>query len=184
MSGRLFSFVNGSIGPWAVLRADCIVGEPLVVADRIEVIAGPAAAGRAGDTWVLRGMTSNERYVTRDEKSQLVAVQEGLGRAVASRAAMIPMRKNATWWSLTQDERRAIFEEQSHHVRIGLKHLPPVARRLHHCRDLSEQEPFDFITWFEYAPEYEAAFDQLVAELRRSPEWTYVDREIDIRLAR
>jgi hypothetical protein len=26
-----------------------------------------------------------------------------------------------------------------------------VARRLHHCRDLGESEPFDFLTWFEYS---------------------------------
>ena len=67
---------------------------------------------------------------------------------------------------------------------VGLKHLPPVARRLHHCRDLSETEPFDFLTWFEYAASYEEQFDELVADLRASEEWKYVDREIDIRVAR
>ncbi|MDZ4852461.1 MAG: hypothetical protein SGI77_24495 [Pirellulaceae bacterium] len=44
---------------------------------------------------------------------------------------------------MTQDERRAIFEERSHHISIGLKYLPAIARRLHHCRDFSEPEPFD-----------------------------------------
>src|SRR2546428_7160638 len=29
-------------------------------------------------------------------------------------------------------------------------YLPAIARRLYHCRDLGE--PFDFLTWFEYAP--------------------------------
>jgi len=46
---------------------------------------------------------------------------------------------------LTQDERRAVFEEQSHHTAIGLKYLPATARRLHHCRDLGTEEPFDFL---------------------------------------
>jgi len=32
-----------------------------------------------------------------------------------------------------------------------------VARRLHHGRDLGES--FDFLTWFEYAPEYGADFE-------------------------
>ena len=48
----------------------------------------------------------------------------------------------------------------------------------------STAEPFDFLTWFEFRPEDEPAFDHLLAELRRSPEWTYVDREIDVRLLR
>lgn len=67
---------------------------------------------------------------------------------------------------------------------IGLQYLPAIARRLHHCRDLGENEPFDFLTWFEYAPADEAAFNRLAAELRATEEWRYVDREIDIRLVR
>jgi hypothetical protein len=51
-----------------------------------------------------------------------------------------------------------------------------------HCRDLSENEPFDFLTWFEYAPADEAAFNQVVAALRATEE--YVEREVDIRLVR
>jgi hypothetical protein len=52
------------------------------------------------------------------------------------------------------------------------------------CRDVSEHEPFDFVTWFEYAPGDAAAFDDLLAELRVSEEWRYVDREVDVRLVR
>jgi len=85
---------------------------------------------------------------------------------------------------LSQDERRAVFEERSRHIAIGLKYLPPIARRLHHCRDLSESEPFDFLTWFEYAPEYQSAFEDLLTELRASAEWNYVEREVDIRVVR
>ena len=110
--------------------------------------------------------------------------QQGLGRPEATCAALIPIRKNPAWWALTQDERRSVLEERSQHIKIGLRYLPEVARRLHHCRDLSENEPFDFLTWFEYAPTHEAAFDKLVAELRASEEWKYVEREVDIRLVR
>ncbi|MGL4512526.1 MAG: hypothetical protein ACRCT8_05495 [Lacipirellulaceae bacterium] len=45
-------------------------------------------------------------------------------------------------------------------------------------------EPFDFLTLFDYAPGDTAAFDDLVAALRASPEWGYVDREVDLRLVR
>lgn len=140
----------------------------------------PGASSTTG--WVLRGITSNERYVVRGEKDQLLAKQQGLGRPEATCAAFIPIRKSAAWWALTQDERRTIFEERSHHTRIGLQYLPAVARRLHHCRDLSGSEPFDFLTWFEFAPEHEDSFNQMLVELRGSPEWAYVERETDIRL--
>jgi chlorite dismutase len=147
---------------------------------RLDIVAGSQGSG----AWSLRGITSNERYVTRDEKNQLMAKQQGLGRAEASCAALIPLRKNAAWWALTQDERRRIFEEQSRHNQIGMQYLPAIARKLHHCRDLSENEPFDFLTWFEFAPAHEGAFEQLLAELRASAEWKYVEREVDIRLVR
>ena len=45
-------------------------------------------------------------------------------------------------------------------------------------------EPFDFLTWFEFAPADENVFDDLVVALRGTEEWRYVDREIDIRLTR
>ena len=84
------------------------------------------------------GVTSNERYVERSEKQQLLAVQEGLGRAESRYAALIPIRKSTAWWTLKQDERRSIFEKQSRHIGIGMQYLPAIARRLHHCRDLPE----------------------------------------------
>ena len=57
-----------------------------------------------------------------------------------------------------------------------------MARRLYHGRDLDE--PFDFLTWFEYVPRDAPAFEELVSRLRASPEWDYVEGEVDIRLAR
>jgi chlorite dismutase len=102
--------------------------------------------------------------------------------ARATRAALIPVKKSEAWWDLAQDERRRIFEDSSHHIGTGLEYLPAVARRLHHGRDLGE--PFDFLTWFEFAPEHAAAFEELVRRLRETEEWTYVEREIDLRLAR
>jgi hypothetical protein len=45
-------------------------------------------------------------------------------------------------------------------------------------------EPFDFLTWFEYEPAHEAAFNKLLAALRATAEWAYVERAIDIRLVR
>ena len=182
ISTRLFSFIGGSTGNWRVTRMTTICGEPLPVARFLNI--APAAVSGVGAAWVLRGITSNERYVTQEEKSELLAKQEGLGRPASRCAALIPIRKSATWWTLTQDERRDIFEEQSAHIKTGLGFLPAIARRLHHCRDLGPDEPYDFLTWFEYAPEDAAAFDDLAAQLRVSPEWKFVTGEVDIRLER
>jgi hypothetical protein len=44
-------------------------------------------------------------------------------------------------------------------------------------------EAFDFLTWSEYAPEDSTAFEDLVQSLRATPEWQFVDREVDIRLS-
>lgn len=181
---RLFHFIAGADGPWQIERAQNICGDPLPVATHITVLPDGPGIQSVAASWSLRGITSNERYVTRAEKSALVAAQEGLGRAQAIRAALIPIRKNAAWWALPQDERRQIIEEQSRHIAIGLKYLPAIARRLHHCRDLGGSEPYDFITWFEYASEHGNAFDELVAALRASPEWQFVEREADFRLIR
>jgi hypothetical protein len=96
--------------------------------------------------------------------------------------ALIPIRKSSAWWALAQDERRAIFEAKSGHIRDTMKYLPRVARRLYHARDLGES--FDFLTWFEFAPEHAGAFDELLAMLREREEWRYVEREVEIRVRR
>ncbi|MEC5387781.1 chlorite dismutase family protein [Uliginosibacterium sp. H3] len=184
MSNRLFVFTGGTSGPWRVISARTLAGEGLQEVGRLHVRGADESPPAGASQWSLQGITSNERYVERAEKEQLVARQEGLARPEASCAALIPIRKSAAWWALTQDERRHILEEQSHHIRIGLEYLPAIARRLHHCRDLTQPEPFDFLTWFEFAPEHGNAFDLLLERLRASPEWQYVDREVDIRLTR
>jgi chlorite dismutase len=181
MNQRLFTFAGGDAGAWRVVRIDPVIGESLEKVPYLAVLAG---SEKTPAEWTLRGITSNERYVMRSEKQSLVAKQEGLGRREATCAALIPIRKNSAWWAMTQDERRRVFEENSAHVATGLRYLPAIARRLHHCRDLSEYEPFDFLTWFEYAPSDSAAFEKLVSELRATEEWKYVDREVDIRLER
>jgi hypothetical protein len=180
MSNRLFSFIADPQGPWSVTAQTTLAGEPWPAAQGLGLLAGTQQA--QGYPWVLRGITSNERYVEREEKQALVARQQGLGRPGATCAALIPIRKSAAWWALTQDERRQVFEAQSRHIQIGMNYLPAIARRLHHCRDLSEHEPFDFLTWFEFEPASEGAFNHMLTELRATPEWRYVDREVDIRL--
>ena len=136
---RLFSFIGDTDGPWRIVGMRAIAGDSIPAAARLQVVPGDAQA--AGAAWTLRGLTSNERYVTRPEKTSLVEKQPLLGRPEATHAALIPISKNDEWWAMTQDERRQVFEETSNHIRIGMDYLPAVARRLHHCRDLGWPEP-------------------------------------------
>ena len=179
------TFRGGQSGGWRITSFLSAKGEPLNPAPCLSIansasIALPLLPSRT--SWRLAGVASHVRYVERPEKAQLAGVQAGLGRPEATCAALIPIRKSQAWWELTQEERRQIFEDKSRHIAASLKYLPAIARQLYHCRDLGE--PFDFLTWFEYAPEHEALFEELVAMLRATEEWRYVEREVDVRAVR
>ncbi len=178
-------FRGGQSGTWRVTRLAPVRGAALVPVPALSVtysqsIALPILPSQTA--WRLAGVASHLRYVERAEKEQLAAVQAGLGRPEASCAALIPIKKSAAWWELTQEERRKIFEDKSHHIASSLRFLPAIARQLYHSRDFGE--PFDFLTWFEYQPAHESMFEELVGLLRASEEWTYVEREVDIRVER
>jgi hypothetical protein len=175
------TFLGGATGDWHVRSTTTVVGTALPDVAALQVVEGWQQPQDA-DGWTLRGVVSNDRYLRASEKVALVAQQPPLGRPEATEARLIPIGKTEAWWALTQEERRAILEESSKHIAIGLDYLPAVARRLHHCRDLGE--PFDFVTWFEFAPADAAAFDELTARLRDSEEWQYVDREVEVALER
>jgi len=179
MTDNFFDFIGGTTGQWKVIRTETIIGKPLETVLHLDILPSNVTTLNNG-LWMLKGFTSNVRYAEKDEKEKLTAVQADLGRPSAVYAALIPIKKNETWWTLAQDERRKIFESKSHHTEIGLKYLPAIARKLYHCRDIGQ--PFDFLTWFEYAPEHSEVFEELVLSLRNTEEWKYVEREIDIRL--
>jgi hypothetical protein len=182
MTSLLHTFIGGAAGRWQVEGIQGIVGQTLPSVPRLSIFEGNQSTTLEGSMWLLRGVTSYERYVHKTERSALVVQQAELGRPEATQAALILIKKSTVWWELTQDERRAIFEERSHHITIGLKYAARIARRLYHGYDLGE--PFDFLTWFEYAQGDAEAFEELVGKLRETEEWTYVEREVDIRLAR
>ena len=179
------TFRGGQSGAWRVTQLSPVKGEPLARTAALSIVHSEAIALPllpSQTSWRLAGVASHVRYVERREKTQLAEVQAGLGRPAASLAALIPIKKSSAWWELTQEERRQIFEDRSHHIANSLKYLPAIARQLYHCRDFAE--PFDFITGFEYAPEHANAFEELVGMLRASEEWTFVEREVDVRLVR
>jgi hypothetical protein len=183
MTALLHTFVGGTDGRWRVEGMRVIAGQTLPSVPRLSILEGNQTATLGGSTWLLRGVTSYERYVHKTERSALVVQQAKLGRLEATKAALIPIKKSTAWWELAQDERRAIFEERSHHITTGLKYVARIARRLYHIHDLGE--PFDFLTWFEYAPRDFEAFEELVGRYARQksgPMWS--ERSIFVSLAK
>ncbi|MDX2019749.1 MAG: chlorite dismutase family protein [Deltaproteobacteria bacterium] len=176
------SFVAGAVGQWRVEHVRTVVGQGLPAASALSRIEGSVFQNPIDAAWSLDGVRSNERYQEVMEKRKLAAIQEDLDRPASTCAALIPIRKLPEWWQMSQDERRSIFEQKSNHIAVGSEYLPAVARRLYHCRDLGCD--FDFLTWFEFAPESRGAFDELLERLRSTEEWRYVDREVELRLTR
>lgn len=179
MNNSVFDFVGGTTGDWKVIKVATLRGDDLPEITHINKVVSSLAQNNSG-IWTLKGVISNLRYTEKAEKEQLIAIQEDLGRPLATHAAFIPLRKSAEWWNLAQDERRKIMEESSMHTHTGLQYLPAIARKLFHSRDIGEV--FDFLTWFEFAPSDEEAFEELLYKLRKTEEWNYVEREVDIRL--
>lgn len=175
------TFVGGDSGKWKVMRIVTIAGEPISSVNFVDVYSSHTPPeGTESSAWRLRGTNVHARYSTREEVGELSVRQPSLNRPEATYAALIPIRKSAKWWNMSQDERRRIFEKESNHIAMSMDYLPAIARRLYQCRELLE--PFDFLTWFEFAPENEHLFNELVTKLRASREWEFVDREVDIRL--
>jgi hypothetical protein len=177
-------FSAGTAGDWAITRIRAVVGDALPAAPRLALSTpGLETPARArSSAWQLQGVTSHLRYATRAEVQRLAPGERSLGAADATMAALIPITKSAAWWQMAQDERDDVFARQSAHAAIGLRYSAGIARKLYHCRDLGGL--FDFLTWFEFPAAQSGAFDDLLAALRATPEWIYVEREVELRLVR
>src|SRR5262245_26771345 len=69
MNTRLFSFVGGAIGAWRVARVETIAGASIAEVPSVDVVSGDVPAPPHGSAWILRGITSNDRYIAHEEKA-------------------------------------------------------------------------------------------------------------------
>lgn len=99
-AGHLTRFVGGTTGHWRVLRTRVLTGAGLAPVARLAIVGQGDDLPVEAAEWVLRGVTSYERYVTRPERQLLTARQERLGRPHATCAALILVAKSASWWDL------------------------------------------------------------------------------------
>jgi hypothetical protein len=171
-------FCGSAIGDWEVLSHQTVCGPAIPAFSRLAITPDSTSATDAD--WQARGFNSNLRYTSIKERAELLANGAPADRSDRC-AVLIPMSKSPIWWGLAQDERLAIYA-RSGHTGIGMTVLPAVLRRLYHSRDLGEA--FDFLTWFEFAPETEPAFEAMLMRLRSSEEWRYVSAETQINLRR
>lgn len=115
----------------------------------------------------LVGMTKALNYITKDKSPNLNA---GLTSATYTDAApryafMVPVKKNADWWNLTDEQR---LKEIETHTLPTLANLVNVKRKLYHSTGLDDT---DFITYFETADL--GAFNNLMLALAKVPENKY-----------
>lgn len=92
---------------------------------------------------VFHGLTKKPNYVPafpEQLKNDLKAPSESGPYAI-----VIPIRKDAEWWSLAQDKRTGLMQE---HTEAALPYHKTVKRKLYHATGLDD---FDFITYFETA---------------------------------
>jgi len=132
----------------------------------------------------VAGQTGPPVYTSPDAPTAAANGLGALGMDQPVRAVLIPIRKNADWWQVSEEGRRTHFHPSATrpgHTRIGEPYIGKIHRRLFHSRAFTRE--YDFLTYFEFRVGDEEAFVQLVNELRDvsvNPEWSYVDREWEI----
>jgi chlorite dismutase len=92
---------------------------------------------------LLHGLTKKPNYVpafSEQLKTDLKAPSES-----GPYAAVIPIRKDAEWWALPQEQRAGMMQE---HTEAALPYHKTVKRKLYHSTGLDD---LDFITYFETA---------------------------------
>ena len=75
MDNRCYTFAGGTAGLWSVTSVRAVTGASLPAPQRLAVHHAWLSDPPAGALWTLRGVTSNQRYVTRAEQTALQAVQ-------------------------------------------------------------------------------------------------------------
>jgi hypothetical protein len=177
---NLFHYIGGTTGSWRVSTIASISGMPLPPVTHIDIAHGALDRAPAGANWVLHCIASNTRFVTREEPRRLPSDPPRMGRFSESCAALVLVRKSRGWWNLGLSEQQQMLEVPSRNIRGRLSFLPAMMRRMQYRTNV--REPFDFVTWFEYAPQDASIFDDLVTAMRSSEDWHYVEREIVIKM--
>ena len=168
-------------------------GAPLI---RIENAGAPVVldakpSDSTAPLLLFRGVTQHLHYTDAKVRDELTATSRTpVDPSVDTVAVIIPIRKSAAWWGLSQDQRQSFFhktKEKAGHTAIGAAYSSRIFRKLYHARYGGAPVPYDFVTYFEFPVSEAEAFRSLLKELRdidKNPEWESVELEFEIWLTK
>jgi chlorite dismutase len=118
-------------------------------------------------TEALVGVTKPLNYITKEKSKDLNAglTASSYTDKPPRYVAVVPIKKNAEWWNLSEQQR---LKEMEAHTVPTLPYLVNIKRKLYHSTGIDDT---DFITYFEFADV--AAFNGLMLELAKVPENKY-----------
>jgi hypothetical protein len=144
--------------------------------------------GDAAEMITLEGALRAPRYTSAEmhQYAYKPAKPRESGRT-APHAILVALNKTAAWWEKTALERHAFFYPHidhasgcpvKGHAQAAEAAVSTVFRRLYHNPDGYQREgQFDFLGYFECAPDHLSVFERVRAALRdtrQNPEWQYV----------
>jgi len=134
--------------------------------------------------FTYHGVTGHLQYTSAAQAAALAQSRPEFSASDQSiRAVLIPIHKDAVWWSQPHDKRQDHFRDAKGHTKIGQRYIDRIFRKLYHSRYLGRKAHHDFLTYFEFQQPDEGAFRELLAKLRDpalNPEWQHVDLEFEI----
>src|SRR6202007_1840165 len=104
-------------GPRSFLNTAPVVGDPLPEAIKLEIVPGIVNPLPSGTRWALHGVTSLATCATPRLRKQTL----NQNKPESADAKPFAQRSSRSE-KVSQDERRQIFEESSHHIQKGLAH--------------------------------------------------------------
>jgi chlorite dismutase len=114
------------------------------------------------NTSTFNGMTKKATYVPNFPDETKAALKTPVDPGSKPYAIVIPIRKDAAWWLMSQETRTRLMKE---HTDAALPYLKTVKRKLYHSNGLDD---VDFITYFE--TENLADFNSLILALQQVKE--------------
>lgn len=97
------------------------------------------------NTYTFNGLTKPVNYVPAMSEDVKNALKTQTDPGPKPYAIIVPIRKDAEWWTMGQDARLAMMKE---HTEATVPYLKTVKRKLYHSSGLDD---LDFITYFETA---------------------------------
>ncbi|TLY35338.1 MAG: chlorite dismutase family protein [Nitrospirae bacterium] len=125
-------------------------------------VMGTSLGKHLHNTHTFNGLTKPLNYVPGFPEDVKTALKTPPDPGAKPYVIVVPVRKDAEWWAMSQDARGAMMKE---HTDATVAYLKTVKRKLYHASGLDD---LDFITYFETAKLDD--FNNLIIGLERVKE--------------